>query len=150
MDGWMDGLVLCEEEEDINVLILSYPQYCRYRSMRKRIQGKPSSVQADQFVLALGGVAAISQRSQILYCRDTFEHPTLVENESVCDEFGYPQRSPSMFRNGSLQVLCTMNTGRALGAPGWALLRMQLLHFQERPFTSFVKALFGTLCTTSP
>lgn len=77
-----------EEEKDVNVLILSYPQYCRYRSMRKRIQGKPSSVQADQFVLALGGVAAISQRSQILYCRDTFDHPTLVENESVCDEFG--------------------------------------------------------------
>ncbi|KAM6442581.1 AT-rich interactive domain-containing protein 5B isoform 3-T5 [Liasis olivaceus] len=55
--------------------------------MLKRIQGKPSSVQADQFVLALGGIAAISQRSQILYCRDTFDHPTLIENESVCDEF---------------------------------------------------------------
>ncbi|XP_013927530.1 PREDICTED: AT-rich interactive domain-containing protein 5B [Thamnophis sirtalis] len=91
---------LGEEEEYVNVLILSYPQYCRYRSMRKRIQGKPSSVQADQFVLALGGVASISQRSQILYCRDTFEHPTLVENESVCDEFapnlkGRPRKKKS-------------------------------------------------------
>ncbi|XP_063163828.1 AT-rich interactive domain-containing protein 5B [Candoia aspera] len=78
---------LGEEDEDLNVLILSYPQYCRYRSMLKRIQGKPSSVQADQFVLALGGIASISQRSQILYCRDTFDHPTLVENESICDEY---------------------------------------------------------------
>ncbi|KAG8135104.1 hypothetical protein E2320_008151 [Naja naja] len=158
MDGWMDRCV-GEEEEDINVLILSYPQYCRYRSMRKRIQGKPSSVQADQFVLALGGVAAISQRSQILYCRDTFEHPTLVENESssniLCEiRLAAWKVIPSGLQvcseMGGLQVLCTTNTGRALRAPGWALLRMQLLHFQERPFTSFVKALFGTLCTTSP
>uniref|UniRef100_A0A6J0TMW3 AT-rich interactive domain-containing protein 5B n=1 Tax=Pogona vitticeps TaxID=103695 RepID=A0A6J0TMW3_9SAUR len=78
---------LGEEDEDANVLILSYPQYCRYRSMLKRIQGKPSSVQADQFVLALGGIAVISKNPQILYCRDTFEHPTLTENETVCDEF---------------------------------------------------------------
>lgn len=81
-------LLAGEDDEDANVLILSYPQYCRYRSILKRIQGKPSSVQADQFVLALGGVAVISKKPQILYCRDTFEHPTLTENESVCDEFG--------------------------------------------------------------
>ncbi|XP_039215975.1 AT-rich interactive domain-containing protein 5B [Crotalus tigris] len=114
---------LGEEEEDVNVLILSYPQYCRYRSMRKRIQGKLSSVQADQFVLALGGVAAIGQRSQILYCRDTFDHPTLVENESVCDEFapnlkgrprkkksGHPQRRDSFSGNKDPQNNCEGKT----------------------------------------
>lgn len=24
----------------------------------------------------------------ILYCRETFEHPTLGNNKSICDEFG--------------------------------------------------------------
>ncbi|KAM9134597.1 AT-rich interactive domain-containing protein 5B isoform 1-T1 [Pangshura tecta] len=78
---------LGEDDEDSNLLILSYPQYCRYRSMLKRVQDKPSSILTDQFVLALGGIAVISKNPQILYCRDTFDHPTLIENESVCDEF---------------------------------------------------------------
>uniref|UniRef100_A0A8D0GS16 AT-rich interactive domain-containing protein 5B n=1 Tax=Sphenodon punctatus TaxID=8508 RepID=A0A8D0GS16_SPHPU len=76
-----------DDDEDSNVLILSYPQYCRYRSMLKRIQDKPSSILTDQFVLALGGIAVLSKNPQILYCRDTFDHPTLIENESICDEF---------------------------------------------------------------
>ncbi|XP_024065419.2 AT-rich interactive domain-containing protein 5B isoform X1 [Terrapene carolina triunguis] len=78
---------LGEDDEDSNLLILSYPQYCRYRSMLKRVQDKPSSILTDQFILALGGIAVISKNPQILYCRDTFDHPTLIENESVCDEF---------------------------------------------------------------
>nr|XP_034993550.1 AT-rich interactive domain-containing protein 5B isoform X1 [Zootoca vivipara] len=91
---------LGEDDEDSNVLILSYPQYCRYRSMLKRIQGKPSSVLTDQFVLALGGIAVISKNPQILYCRDTFDHPTLIENDCICDEFapnlkGRPRKKKS-------------------------------------------------------
>ncbi|GAB1295199.1 AT-rich interactive domain-containing protein 5B [Apodemus speciosus] len=78
---------LGEDEEETNVIVLSYPQYCRYRSMLKRIQDKPSSILTDQFALALGGIAVVSRNPQILYCRDTFDHPTLIENESVCDEF---------------------------------------------------------------
>ncbi|XP_035922627.2 AT-rich interactive domain-containing protein 5B isoform X1 [Halichoerus grypus] len=78
---------LGEDEEEMNVIVLSYPQYCRYRSMLKRIQDKPSSILTDQFALALGGIAVVSKNPQILYCRDTFDHPTLIENESICDEF---------------------------------------------------------------
>nr|XP_002718516.1 AT-rich interactive domain-containing protein 5B isoform X1 [Oryctolagus cuniculus] len=78
---------LGEDEEETNVIVLSYPQYCRYRSMLKRIQDKPSSILMDQFALALGGIAVVSRNPQILYCRDTFDHPTLIENESICDEF---------------------------------------------------------------
>lgn len=42
----------------------------------------------DHVVLALGGIASLGSNTRILYCRDTFEHPTLIENESICDEFG--------------------------------------------------------------
>lgn len=86
-----------EDDEDSNLLILSYPQYCRYRSMLKRIQDKPSSILTDQFVLALGGIAVTSKNPQIFYCRDTFDHPTLIENESICDEFGKSQYSYFLF-----------------------------------------------------
>lgn len=72
-------------------MVLSYPQYCRYRSILKRIQAKPSSVLADHFVQALGGIPIINKSTKILYCRDTFDHPTLIDNESICDEFGKSQ-----------------------------------------------------------
>ncbi|KAG5263016.1 hypothetical protein AALO_G00281530 [Alosa alosa] len=78
---------LGEDGEDKRVLVLSYPQYCRYRSVIARLRERPASLLTDQVVLALGGIASLTSSTQILYCRDTFEHPTLVENESVCDEF---------------------------------------------------------------
>lgn len=62
--------------------------------MLKRIQDKPSSILTDQFALALGGIAVVSKNPQILYCRDTFDHPTLIENESICDEFGESSPHP--------------------------------------------------------
>ncbi|XP_041426272.1 AT-rich interaction domain 5B S homeolog isoform X1 [Xenopus laevis] len=86
-DVFKEKAELGEGEGDKNVMVLSYPQYCRYRSILKRIQAEPSSVLADQFVQALGGIAVINNNTKILYCRDTFDHPTLIENESICDEF---------------------------------------------------------------
>lgn len=70
------------------VVVLSYPRYCRYRSVVARLRKQPSSLLSNQVVLALGGIAVFSENLHILYCRDTFEHPTLLHNDSVCDEFG--------------------------------------------------------------
>ncbi|GCB71817.1 AT-rich interactive domain-containing protein 5B isoform X1 [Scyliorhinus torazame] len=77
----------CDNVDDTKIIVLSYPQYCRYRTMLKRIQNRSSSWLVDQFVMALGGIAILNESTRILYCRDTFDHPTLIENESVCDEF---------------------------------------------------------------
>lgn len=79
---------LGQEEDVCKVLVLSYPQYCRYRSVLARLREQPSSLLIDHTVLALGGIAALGGNTRILYCRDTFEHPTLLQNESICDEFG--------------------------------------------------------------
>uniref|UniRef100_A0A3P8XLS1 AT-rich interactive domain-containing protein 5B n=1 Tax=Esox lucius TaxID=8010 RepID=A0A3P8XLS1_ESOLU len=70
------------------VLVLSYPQYCRYRSVLARLREQPSALLMDHTVLALGGIASLHSITRILYCRDTFEHPTLLQNESICDKFG--------------------------------------------------------------
>ncbi|KAM9344629.1 AT-rich interactive domain-containing protein 5B-like [Symphorus nematophorus] len=78
---------LGQEEDGRKVLVLSYPQYCRYRSVLMRLREQPSSLLIDHTVLALGGIAALGGSTRILYCRDTFEHPTLLQNESICDEF---------------------------------------------------------------
>lgn len=77
-----------QEEDGRKVLVLSYPQYCRYRSVLARVREQPSSLLIDHTVLALGGIAALGGSTRILYCRDTFEHPALLQNESICDEFG--------------------------------------------------------------
>ena len=79
-----------QEEDGRKVLVLSYPQYCRYRSVLARLRGQPSSsgLLVDHTVLALGGIAALGSDTRVLYCRDTFEHPLLLQNESICDEFG--------------------------------------------------------------
>ncbi|XP_051936568.1 AT-rich interactive domain-containing protein 5B [Hippocampus zosterae] len=78
---------LGQEEDGGKVLVLSYPQYCRYRSVLLRLRGQPGSLLLDRTVLALGGVAAPGADTRVLYCRDTFEHPALLRNESVCDRF---------------------------------------------------------------
>ena len=77
-----------QEEDGRKVLVLSYPQYCRFRSVLARLREQPSSLLIDHTVLALGGIAALGGSTRILYCRDTFEHPALLQNESICDEFG--------------------------------------------------------------
>lgn len=77
-----------EDDDSCKVLVLSYPQYCRYRSMLARLREQPSSLLVDQAVLALGGIAAVGANTRILYCRETFDHPALLHNKSICDQFG--------------------------------------------------------------
>lgn len=77
-----------QEEDGRKVLVLSYPQYCRFRSVLVRLREQPSSLTIDHTVLALGGIAALGGRTSVLYCRDTFEHAALLKYESICDEFG--------------------------------------------------------------
>ncbi|XP_060746947.1 AT-rich interactive domain-containing protein 5B [Tachysurus vachellii] len=71
------------------VKVLSYPQYCRFRSLQKRIQShaaRPSP--QDPHLLALGWIKMTLHNTRILYCRDTFSHPSLGTNPSLTPEFG--------------------------------------------------------------
>ncbi|XP_072293751.1 AT-rich interactive domain-containing protein 5B [Eucyclogobius newberryi] len=103
---------LGQEEDGRKVLVLSYPQYCRYRSVLVRLQEQPSSLLIDHTVLALGGIAALGGAARILYCRDTFEHPSLLHNDSICDQFapnlkGRPRKkklSVSQRRDSQIQA----------------------------------------------
>ncbi|XP_078269367.1 aT-rich interactive domain-containing protein 5B [Rhinoraja longicauda] len=86
LDAEDDDVEDSDDSDDTKIIVLSYPQYCRYRTMLKRIQNRSSLWLVDQFVMALGGIAILNKSTRILYCRDTFDHPTLLESENVCDE----------------------------------------------------------------
>ncbi|KAL4640113.1 AT-rich interactive domain-containing protein 5B isoform X1 [Arapaima gigas] len=111
---------LGEDSDERRVLVLSYPQYCRYRSVIARLRERPSSLLTDHVVLALGGVASLGSDTRILYCRDTFEHSTLIENESICDEFapnlkGRPRKKkPSISQRRDSQ---SQSTGKETISP---------------------------------
>ncbi|XP_058853149.1 AT-rich interactive domain-containing protein 5B-like [Acipenser ruthenus] len=78
-----------DSAQGVSVKVLSYLQYCRFRSMHKRMQGVAhASSLKDPQLLALGGIRVTSHNTRILYCRDTFNHPTLESNTSIWTEFG--------------------------------------------------------------
>uniref|UniRef100_A0A8C7WY50 Uncharacterized protein n=1 Tax=Oryzias sinensis TaxID=183150 RepID=A0A8C7WY50_9TELE len=65
------------------VKVLSYPQYCRFRSLQRRIQdGARGPSLEDPHLLALGGVKVLPH-TRLMYCRDTFNHPALESSASI-------------------------------------------------------------------
>ncbi|XP_051256868.1 AT-rich interactive domain-containing protein 5B [Dicentrarchus labrax] len=79
--------------EHQGIKVLSYPQYCRFRSLQRRIQdGARGPVLQDPHLLALGAVKALPN-TRLMYCRDTFSHPTLESSASFSWQFRCPSLS---------------------------------------------------------
>ncbi|TNM84406.1 hypothetical protein fugu_008584 [Takifugu bimaculatus] len=78
------------------VKVLSYPQYCRFRSLQRRIldSARGPGLQ-DPHLLALGGIKALPN-TRLMYCRDTFSHPALESST----EFSWQFRCPSLSLRG--------------------------------------------------
>ncbi|XP_042287007.1 AT-rich interactive domain-containing protein 5B [Thunnus maccoyii] len=75
------------------VKVLSYPQYCRFRSLQRRIQdGARGPGLQDPHLLALGGIRVLPS-IRVLYCRDTFNHPTLESSTNFSWQFRCPSLS---------------------------------------------------------
>ncbi|TRY91866.1 hypothetical protein DNTS_017709, partial [Danionella cerebrum] len=78
-----------ESEVQHNVKVLSYPQYCRFRSLRRRVPDQASCPDLqDPHLLALGGIKVALENTRVMYCRDTFHHPTLDNNPSILTQLG--------------------------------------------------------------
>lgn len=87
------------------VKVLSYPQYCRFRSLQKRTQNHTGwSTPQDPHLLALGWIKMTLHNTRILYCRDTFCHPSLGTNPSLTPEFGEFFYSDLVKRNPQLSA----------------------------------------------
>ncbi|XP_049821555.1 uncharacterized protein LOC109608673 isoform X2 [Aethina tumida] len=73
------------EQNGPSVLILSYPKYCRYRAMMKRLENVENDHLKLKIINALGGFAVVSRNTRILFCRDTFDYPELEGHELLCN-----------------------------------------------------------------
>nr|XP_023700851.1 AT-rich interactive domain-containing protein 5B-like isoform X1 [Paramormyrops kingsleyae] len=84
-----DNKADAESQDQRRVKVLSYPQYCRFRSLQRRMQDWAiGPAPLDPHLLALGGIRAALRHTRVLYCRDTFNHPTLDSNASVWTRLG--------------------------------------------------------------
>ncbi|XP_057367504.1 LOW QUALITY PROTEIN: uncharacterized protein LOC130688544 [Daphnia carinata] len=69
-----------------NVLVLSYPAYCRYRSTLKRLEGHNQTDYMRQAVVeAIGGRAAPLPNTRVVFCKNTFDYPELEDHELLCN-----------------------------------------------------------------
>ncbi|KAK9878978.1 hypothetical protein WA026_003797 [Henosepilachna vigintioctopunctata] len=68
-----------------SIVILSYPRYCRYRAMMKRLEGVENEYLKYNIVKALGGFSFKFKNTRVMFCRDTFEYPELEGHELLCN-----------------------------------------------------------------
>lgn len=69
------------------VVVLSYPRYCRYRALLRRLEGAEPSWLCSSIAAALGGFTA-TPGTRVLFCRDTFDYPDLETHELLCNHLG--------------------------------------------------------------
>lgn len=87
------------------VVVLSYPRYCRYRALLRRLEGAEPSWLCSSIAAALGGFTA-TPGTRVLFCRDTFDYPDLETHELLCNHLGkYGYRS-SHFAWGGMGEAC--------------------------------------------
>ena len=69
------------------VVVLSYPRYCRYRALLRRLEGSEPSWLCSSVAAAVGGFTALPG-TRVLFCRDTFDYPDLETHELLCNHLG--------------------------------------------------------------
>ncbi|KAK4882791.1 hypothetical protein RN001_006110 [Aquatica leii] len=74
-----------EKSNSPSVIILSYPSYCRYRAMMKRLEGVEDEYLKHKVVKVLGGFTVLNKNTRVLFCRDTFDYPELEGHELLCN-----------------------------------------------------------------
>ncbi|KAI8427196.1 hypothetical protein MSG28_014799 [Choristoneura fumiferana] len=65
----LDPAGLDEDVDSPGVVVFSYPRYCRYRALLSRLEGIQGDWLRDSLVAALGGYAAPTKNTRILYCK---------------------------------------------------------------------------------
>ncbi|KAL1505944.1 hypothetical protein ABEB36_005388 [Hypothenemus hampei] len=68
-----------------HVIILSFPKYCRYRAMMRRLEDVENLYLKYKIVNALGGFYVKHPNTRVLFCRDTFDYPELEGHELLCN-----------------------------------------------------------------
>ena len=82
---WMKG------DHPRKLQILTFPAYCRYRGLKKRLLSGMCLTRAQ--LVALGGVIAENKSIRVLFCRDSFHHPYLDKFELSGDNKGMSKKN---------------------------------------------------------
>ncbi|XP_033102973.1 AT-rich interactive domain-containing protein 5B-like [Anneissia japonica] len=96
-----------EIQERPRVHIVSYPNYCRYKAVLKRIENMPERMLTDAYVTVLGGIVTPYRNTKLLFCRDTTDIPSLINHNKICDELapnlkGRPRKKRSLQKGSSV------------------------------------------------
>lgn len=70
------------------VIVVSFPQYCRYRAMAKRLEKMSSSWLQNVIVQAISGMSVTGGDVRLMFCQETFEHPVLTIHDFRKDCLG--------------------------------------------------------------
>nr|CAD7205320.1 unnamed protein product [Timema douglasi] len=138
------------EHQGSTVVVLSFPRYCRYRGIIKRLEGIADKWLRNTLVVALGGFAVPRQNTRILFCRDTFDYPDLEGHELLCNHLapnlkGRPRRkrkkrslspggSESNESESSMSTVCStarFKNNYESGIPGRNGLRCKLVQLRR-------------------
>ena len=79
-EAWRSG------DQPRSLQILTFPAYCRYRALKKRLLSGACLAKAQ--LIALGGILGEQRSTRVLFCRDSFHHPYLDKFELSGDNKG--------------------------------------------------------------
>jgi len=73
------------DPNEAGVLVVSCPQYCRFRSILKRLDGATAKWLRNSLIQALGGFATKTRNTFVLFAKETFDYPELEEHPFLCN-----------------------------------------------------------------
>ncbi|XP_062612054.1 AT-rich interactive domain-containing protein 5B-like isoform X2 [Saccostrea cucullata] len=86
--------------------ILSFAQYCRYRTVLKRLENMVDKWLRNAIICAIGGIVTKHKNARIMFCKNTVDVPELDDLEIRCDHLapslkGRPRKKKSLNRSDS-------------------------------------------------
>ncbi|XP_076461153.1 uncharacterized protein LOC143293790 isoform X2 [Babylonia areolata] len=61
------------------VAIMTYPRYCRYRGVLKRVESLSDAWLRNVLVMAIGGITSLRRGVRVMFCREVFEYRDLED-----------------------------------------------------------------------
>eukprot|EP00058_Branchiostoma_floridae_P002615 XP_002588103.1 hypothetical protein BRAFLDRAFT_87622 [Branchiostoma floridae] len=74
-----------QSDDEPSVIVLSYPRYCRFRAIKRRLAAVANPWLRGKLSAALGGFSVV-RKTHIMYCQDSFHHHDLYDHPHICDE----------------------------------------------------------------
>ncbi|XP_071827980.1 uncharacterized protein [Apostichopus japonicus] len=98
-----------DDKDKSQVTILSYNRYCRHKAMLKRLESTGQQWWSCPEVRSMGLVLVPHKGTKMLFCREEFEHPSLADNEQLCDHLapklkGRPRKKRSSTMEDGVEV----------------------------------------------